>query len=289
MASGGLVLSATPSRRGAGLRPRRAAAARRGRPGTGSAWRGLPLPRRGFEPPHPHSSPAAGRGPGAAGGARRERVPGRSGAGEGFGIREGWGGGQRLATEAGGLGEGEEKPKTKEVGRGGGSGELTRGEVAGAQEDGNTGKTFPFVLEHLNVASGQGLGQRGSLSLWPGPAPVPAPAQGISPAGSGCQKPFHPSHCLHEASLPPPWARQPLLLRVQEPFPRPRLPSRRSTSSSCFGSGFFFLIFHFEVPIWTSAREGVVELWFGHLKDAVPWRQTPAPLPLFMELLDAGP
>lgn len=198
-----------------------------------------PPPSRVRAPPPP---PLPSCGPRARSGRRSEE--GESSRAEWGGRRlrnpGGLGGGQRLATEAGGLGEGEEKPKTKEVGRGGGSGELTRGEVAGAQEDGNTGKTFPFVLEHLNVASGQGLGQRGSLSLWPGPAPVPAPAQGISPAGSGCQKPFHPSHCLHEASLPPPWARQPLLLRVQEPFPRPRLPSRRSTSSSCFGSGFFF-------------------------------------------------
>lgn len=41
-------------------------------------------------------------------------------------------------------------------GRGRGSCKLTQGEVVGAQEDGSTGKTFPFVLEHLNVASGQG-------------------------------------------------------------------------------------------------------------------------------------
>lgn len=39
------------------------------------------------------------------------------------------------------------------------------------QEDervGKMGKTLPFVLEYLNVAFGQGLGQRSSLSLWPG-------------------------------------------------------------------------------------------------------------------------
>lgn len=60
--------------------------------------------------------------------------------------------------------------QNKGNGKGGGSCQLTQDEVDGAQEDGSTGKTFPFVLEHLNVAFGQGLGQRGSLS--------PRPTQG---------------------------------------------------------------------------------------------------------------
>lgn len=47
---------------------------------------------------------------------------------------------------------------------------LTQDGVVGAQEDGRIGKTFPFVLEHLNVAFGQGLGQTGSLSRRPGTA-----------------------------------------------------------------------------------------------------------------------
>lgn len=58
--------------------------------------------------------------------------------------------------------------QNKRDGRGGAGCKLTQRVVVGAQEDGNTGKTFPFVLEHLNVASGQGLGQRGSLSPRPG-------------------------------------------------------------------------------------------------------------------------
>ena len=55
--------------------------------------------------------------------------------------------------------------QNKGDGRGGAGWKLTQGVVVGAQEAGSPGKTFPFVLEHLNVASGQGLRQRGSLSL----------------------------------------------------------------------------------------------------------------------------
>lgn len=73
--------------------------------------------------------------------------------------------------------------QNKRDGRGGASCKFTQGVVVGAQEDGNTGKTFPFVIEHLNVASGQGLGQRGSLSLRPGQPlsqPLSQPQRGAS-------------------------------------------------------------------------------------------------------------
>lgn len=92
------------------------------------------------------------------------------------------------------------RSQNKGDGWGGGSCELTQGEVVGAQEDGNTGKTFPFVLEHLNVASGQGLGQRGSLSLWPGQPPS-QPSSGYLACRLGCQKPFHPSHRFRKDPL----------------------------------------------------------------------------------------
>lgn len=84
--------------------------------------------------------------------------------------------GAEASAPSGGLGR-RGRGQNKGDGRGGGSCKLTLGEVVGAQEDESTGKTFPFVLEHLNVASGQGLGQRGSLSVRPG-QPSSQPSSG---------------------------------------------------------------------------------------------------------------
>ena len=109
----------------------------------------------------------------------------------------------------------------KGEGSGRGSYKLTLGEIARAQEDGSSGKTFPFVLEHLNVASGQGQRPGGNLSPKP-VQPDPSPAQpGRLPAGRIVRNlPIAPS-----VSSGSPLGQTELLLGVQEPCPRPKLSS----------------------------------------------------------------
>lgn len=170
---------------------------------------GPPLLRRGAELPR---SPA-GREPGGAGREKGGQSPGR-------GRKEAGKGGEPGSDQSEGLGRrgcGQDKGE----GSGRGSCKLTLGEIARAQEDGSSGKTFPFVLEHLNVASGQGQRPGGNLSPKP-VQPDPSPAQpGRLPAGRIVRNlPIAPS-----VSSESPLGQTELLLGVQEPCPRPKLSS----------------------------------------------------------------
>lgn len=134
-----------------------------------------------------------------------------------------------------------------------------------AQEDGSPGKTFPFVLEHLNVAFGAGPRTKRQ------PIPAARPAPGPAPAG-------HPAGPLG----------------MSETF-----PAALAASSSPFSelhpvalcSGLF--MFPLDVHVWTLARElvGFTELCLmsgaPRMRSLASMRLSP-PL-LFMGLLDASP
>lgn len=198
VAIGGVVQSATWTA-GAGLCPGdlggTVGAAR-----AGAGPRAAPPPARGPCPP-------AGREPGGASREKGGQSPGR---------------GRKEAGELGGPGSDQSGGLGRRVGGqdkgdrcGRGSCKLTQGEIARAQEDGSSGKTFPFVLEHLNVASGQGQRQGGSLSPKP-VQPGPSPAQpGRLPAGRVVRNlPIAPS-----VSSGSPLGQMELLLGVQAALP----------------------------------------------------------------------